>query len=440
LNSTQLDASTSVPGTFVYTPTSGTKLSVGMHTLNTTFTPTDIANYTTASANVFINVLNTTRITPKITWSNPANRIYGTALNSTQLDASTSVPGNCVYNPLAGTVLSIGMHTLNTTFTPTDIANYTTASASVLINVTPGTPITVGSILGVGTHILTATFTPTDTITYTPTLTWTPNPLASIVYGTPLSITQLDATAAYNRQTVPGNFVYTDPIGTAETSGSGGIIQNSITVTPNVQNAALTIQKSAYPTSYDDVGQIIRYTYNVTNSGNVGISAPITVTDEKVGTVSIQNSGILSPSSSVTGTATYKITDADINTGSVTNAAYAKGSFNNNPISSPLTVALVHYKQPAKKEEHNGDRDNYGGPGYGGYGGAVIPMISGPMYGSPMFSGEPNGYISGPSTTETLNSESNVHKAKAHLSKHKHEHKHHTTKHQKTGKKHLVLK
>ena len=429
----------SIPGTYMYSPSAGTILSVGKQALLVYFTPTNgmpgmNTTYTTATKIVSINVLNTTRITPKITWSNPANRIYGTALNSTQLDASTSVPGTFVYTPTSGTKLSVGMHTLNTTFTPTDIANYTTASASVLINVTPGTPITVGSILGVGTHILTATFTPTDTITYTPTLTWTPNPLASIVYGTPLSITQLDATAAYNRQTVPGNFVYTDPIGTAETSGSGGIIQNSITVTPNVQNAALTIQKSAYPTSYDDVGQIIRYTYNVTNSGNVGISAPITVTDEKVGTVSIQNSGILSPSSSVTGTATYKITDADINTGSVTNAAYAKGSFNNNPISSPLTVALVHYKQPAKKEEHNGDRDNYGGPGYGGYGGAVIPMISGPMYGSPMFSGEPNGYISGPSTTETLNSESNVHKAKAHLSKHKHEHKHHTTKHHKTGK------
>ena len=140
---------------------------------------------------------------------------------------------------------------MNTTFTPTDITNYTTASASVLINVTPGTPITIGSILDVGTHILTATFTPTDTITYTPTLAWTPNPLASIVYGTPLSITQLDATATYNGQTVPGNFAYTDPIGTAETSGNGRIVQNLITVTPNVQNAALAIVKSAYPTSYD---------------------------------------------------------------------------------------------------------------------------------------------------------------------------------------------
>ena len=137
----------------------------------------------------------------------------------------------------------------------------------------------------------------------------------------------------------------------------------------------------------------------------------------------------------------------------MTNAAYAKSSFNN-PISSPLTVALVRYKQPTKKEEHNeeehiGDRNNYGGPGYGGYGGVVIPMIPGPMYGSVPdgysngpdgYGSEPNVYTSGPSTIAIQNSESNVHKTKSHLSEHKHKHKHPTTKHHKIGKKHVALK
>ena len=219
-------------------------------------------------------------------------------------------------------------------------------------------------------------------------------------------------------------------------------------------SAALTIVKFASPTSYDDVGQTITYTYKVTNSGNADILAPITVADDEFGIVPMQNSGTLSPGSSVTGIANYKITQADINAGTVTNAAYAKGSFNNNPISSPLTVALVHYKQPTKKEEHNeeehnGNRDNYGRPGYDGYGGTVIPMIPGPMYGSPMYGNIPNGYgnipnvyTSGHSTTEIQNSESNGHKTKSHLSEHKHkpEHKHHTTKHHKNGKKHVALK
>jgi len=85
--------------------------------------------------------------TPTITWSNPADIVYGIPLSDTQLDAIASdpktgapVPGTFVYNPAAGTVLSAGLDpTLNTIFTPTDTANYTTASDSVLINVTPNT-------------------------------------------------------------------------------------------------------------------------------------------------------------------------------------------------------------------------------------------------------------------------------------------------------------
>jgi hypothetical protein len=194
-------------------------------------------------------------------------------------------------------------------------------------------------------------------------------------------------------------------------------------------NAALTVIKSAYPTSYDDVGQTITYHYTVTNSGNIDISAPITVTDDKFGTVSIQNSGILSPGSSITGTSTYKITDADINAGSVTNAAYAKGSFNSQPISSPLTVALVRYKQPTNDKDNNGRYDN------GDYGGALAPVVPLPvMSSSPMYGNEPYG------PTEIQNSESNVHKTKAHLSKHKHKHKHHSTKHHKNREKTRSIK
>jgi hypothetical protein len=65
--------------------------------------------------------------------------------------------------------------------------------------------------------------------------------------------------------------------------------------------------------------------------------------------VLIQSNGILNPDSNVIGTFTYKITDTDINTGSVTNLASVKGSFNNQPIISPQTVATVRYKQPTSE-------------------------------------------------------------------------------------------
>ena len=80
--------------------------------------------------------------TPIITWNNPANIIYGTALSSKQLNAIASVPGKFVYTPPLETVLNVGLHqTLTAYFTPTDTANYTNISASVSINVTQA-PIT----------------------------------------------------------------------------------------------------------------------------------------------------------------------------------------------------------------------------------------------------------------------------------------------------------
>jgi len=97
LNSTQLDASASVDGTYTYTPASGTVLSAGAQTLNVDFTPTDTANYSNASKNVTVNVL---EATPEITWSKPADIIYGTALNSTQLNASAWFRTNSVNGTL----------------------------------------------------------------------------------------------------------------------------------------------------------------------------------------------------------------------------------------------------------------------------------------------------------------------------------------------------
>jgi Bacterial Ig-like domain (group 3)/FG-GAP-like repeat/Abnormal spindle-like microcephaly-assoc'd, ASPM-SPD-2-Hydin len=73
---------------------------------------------------------------PTITWPNPADIAYGTALGSTQLDASAGVVGGAfAYTPAAGTVLSVGTHTLSVTFTPTDTTDYSSATATASVNV-----------------------------------------------------------------------------------------------------------------------------------------------------------------------------------------------------------------------------------------------------------------------------------------------------------------
>ena len=197
MSGTQLDPTASVPGTFAYNPDIGTVLSAGPNQpLNVLFTPTDTANYTTASASVLINV---TQATPTITWSNPANITYGTPLDSTQLDATSPESGTFAYNPDTGTVLSAGPNqTLSTTFTPTgnDAVNYTTAKDTVYINVTQANP----------------------------TINWN-NP-ANITYGTKLSNIQLNATSP-----VAGNFVYIPPVGTVLSAGQNQQLNTIFTPT-----------------------------------------------------------------------------------------------------------------------------------------------------------------------------------------------------------------
>jgi len=59
LSGAQMNATASVPGSFVYSPAAGTVLSAGSHILSLTFSPTDSTDYTTATATVMILVLNT---------------------------------------------------------------------------------------------------------------------------------------------------------------------------------------------------------------------------------------------------------------------------------------------------------------------------------------------------------------------------------------------
>ena len=56
VNSTQLNATANVPGTFSYSPPSGTLLPAGERTLSVTFTPTDTANYNAVTATKTITV------------------------------------------------------------------------------------------------------------------------------------------------------------------------------------------------------------------------------------------------------------------------------------------------------------------------------------------------------------------------------------------------
>ena len=133
--------------------------------------------------------------TPTITWKAPAAITYGTALSSTQLDATANYPGTFVYSPAAGTVLAAGSQTLSVSFTPSDPSKVNSATASTTLTVNKATP----------------------------TITWaTP---AAVSTGAVLGPAQLDATAS-----VAGTFAYTPAAGTV--MSVAGVATLSTTFTP----------------------------------------------------------------------------------------------------------------------------------------------------------------------------------------------------------------
>jgi hypothetical protein len=134
LSATQLDATSKVAGTFVYTPDAGTVLTVGSQTLSVTFTPTDTADYTTAAKSVTLTV---TKGTPVVTWPTPAPITVGTAVGPTQQDATANVPGTFAYAQPAGWKPTVGTHTMTVTFTPTDTTDYKIVTATVTLTVNP---------------------------------------------------------------------------------------------------------------------------------------------------------------------------------------------------------------------------------------------------------------------------------------------------------------
>lgn len=78
---------------------------------------------------------------PAITWPTPAPIPYGTPLSATQLNATATVPGSFTYSPVAGVMLAVGQQVLKVTFTPANTTQYTTATATVTLNVTPAAPV-----------------------------------------------------------------------------------------------------------------------------------------------------------------------------------------------------------------------------------------------------------------------------------------------------------
>ncbi len=133
LGTEQLNATANMPGSFAYMPAAGEVLSPGMHKLTVTFTPADTLNYNVARAVVSVSVAE--KLPVDLNWRGPSAISYGTALSAAQLNATASVAGAFVYAPPTGIVLPPGRHRLTVSFVPADAERYSTANATVELEV-----------------------------------------------------------------------------------------------------------------------------------------------------------------------------------------------------------------------------------------------------------------------------------------------------------------
>ena len=94
---------------------------------------------------------------PLITWPAPPSIVTGTPLGSAQLNATANAAGSFVYSPPAGTVLPGGRgQPLSVAFTPLDATAFTTAAATVTIDVVNIVPNVVGLTRSAATAAITA--------------------------------------------------------------------------------------------------------------------------------------------------------------------------------------------------------------------------------------------------------------------------------------------
>ena len=88
---------------------------------------------------------------------------------------------------------------------------------------------------------------------------------------------------------------------------------------------SISINKSVAEEDFDSTSDTLHYTYVITNTGGVTLNGQFTVTDDKINGGAAFNCGAsgtsLDPGGTVTCTASYPITQADLDAGSVTNTA-----------------------------------------------------------------------------------------------------------------------
>jgi hypothetical protein len=264
LSGTQLNASPSTPGNFVYNPAAGAVLAAGTQTLNATFTPTDTTNFNTVTPSVSLTV-NKASLT--IT-ANNASRVFGTVNPTFTGTVGATVNNDIITATYATTaVQSSAVGTYNIVPTPAGAAlqNYNVTPVNGTLTISKASTSTALAINAGATVVYTATVTNATTgSTGTPT-------------GT---VTFFDGTTSIGSATLNGSGVASTTIPVLSTATHSitavyGADTNFNGSTSSAVQLVVDYSVSANPSSVVmHAGQTATSTFTVTPTG--GFTGPVT--------------------------------------------------------------------------------------------------------------------------------------------------------------------
>jgi hypothetical protein len=311
-----------VTGSFAYT-TPTIAPSVGITNVSVTFTPTDLANYSTTTTTVTVTVNKPTPIVA--TAPTPSAITYGQTLLSSLLSGgtATNATGATVAGSFAYTTTNIapnaGTTNVNVTFTPADTANYNTATKSVTVPVNKATPVLTAPVA------------------------------TAITYGQTLASSTFSggaATNANNGTSVAGSFAFATPGITPNVGSTNVGATFTPTDTANYNNATVTVNVTVNVASLiitanngtKIYGQTKAYGAGMTNFTSSGLR-----NGETIGSVTIATSG---GTAATDGTNTYTLTPSAATGGTFTAANYSitynNGTLTVNPLAAILSGSRTY--------------------------------------------------------------------------------------------------
>ena len=272
------------------------------------------------------------------TYRTTQNDVDNGAINNSAFASGTDPSGRTITSPVSTATVSA---TRAATLSILKTASPTTVTAigqrvtySFLVTNTGNSTVTSVAV----NDTFTAPAGPVPTITC-PSTTLLPGASITCTASYVSTAADFDAGSIRNSATASGR----DPANTMVTSAA-----STATVT-TTRAPRLSLVKSADPSSVSAVGERIRYSFEVSNSGNVTVSG-LAVADrfsapagpELTVTCPVTT---LAAGASTTCTATYPVTQADLDNGTITNSATVSGTSPTGPVTSAPSTATVNTAQ-----------------------------------------------------------------------------------------------